>query len=87
MGSRRSTASNLLCDHGEVLIPLSASFPFWKMRQLCLLVSRSSESSASNPPAPQTCGILRKAGKAFPIADRKAGKKTANYNLDFFLLD
>lgn len=36
-------------------------------------------------PWPQTHGILRKAGKSFPTADRKAVKKTADYNLNFFI--
>lgn len=76
--------SSLLRDHGEVLSPLWATFPLYKIRQLHLTISRSSESAGNDPLAPNSWN-LRKAGKSFPTADRKAVKKTADYNLNFFI--
>lgn len=78
--------SHLLCDHREVLTLLWASVPFCKIRQLNLIISRSSESSDDDRLL-QTHGIWRKAGRSFPTADRKTVKKIAEYNLIFFLLD
>lgn len=53
LGSRPSTGSTLLCDHREVLISLWARFPFCTMKQLGLMVSRSSQSSDSDHPFPK----------------------------------
>lgn len=54
MWSESAWAPACCVANGEVLSPLWATFPVYKIRQLHLIISRSSESSGNDPLSPNS---------------------------------